>query len=104
MEKNSEISEKDQGNTIEEKPIKHPLLDGKYFQIVKRKKKAITCVCMQCNASLHASSNVSSNSFSTFSDDFKQEKKICLVKRIIGKILYIIHFEFEYKETAPQSL
>ena len=42
MEKNNEISNKDQ----EEKPIKHPLLDGKYFQIVKRKKKAITCVCM----------------------------------------------------------
>ena len=43
------------------KPITNPLFDRKYFKVQRRVNDNLYCVCVECNATLNANVNVTSN-------------------------------------------
>ena len=56
----SSESDSDSENRTESKLL-HPLLDGKYFKIIKRSENIVTCKCTLCNSELKAQVNATTN-------------------------------------------
>ena len=56
-------------STSSARPATHPIFDGTYFKIQTRENDILTCICMECRASVKASVNVTSN--------FLKHTKVC---------------------------
>ena len=57
----SESDSDSENRTERESKLLHPLLDGKYFKIIKRTENLVFCKCALCNAELKAQVNPTTN-------------------------------------------